>query len=272
MSCRLNGERVAAPGAHPDRWALVLHGVFGSGANWRLFMKRLAERVPAWGFLLADLRGHGSSGPASSPHDLPAAADDLVALREREQVEVDAVIGHSLGGKVALAYAARATPRQVWVIDSRLGTGQRDDDLTARVLTLLGELPARFDSRDAFTAQLVERGLSRPIAQWLAMSLRRNGEGLRLGLDLGVIEGLLESYFATDGWLELERAVPGRTTHYVLAGRSPVMAEADRARLRELATLRSDVVVHELPDSGHWVHVDAPEALTDLLATALAES
>ena len=54
-------ELIAAPGVTPQRYLLVLHGVFGSGANWRMFMRKLVARCPQWGAALVDVRGHGRS-------------------------------------------------------------------------------------------------------------------------------------------------------------------------------------------------------------------
>jgi len=108
----------------PQRWAFVLHGVFGRGANWRLFSRRLAEARDDWGFVLVDLRGHGGSCGAPPPHDLVTTAADLGRLEASVPGPVRGVLGHSLGGKVALQYASTKLGEldQVWVLDSRPGT------------------------------------------------------------------------------------------------------------------------------------------------------
>src|SRR5690606_28024263 len=98
----------------------VLHGVLGSGNNFRTLIKGLASSCPQFRFLLVDLRLHGRSLEAPPPHTLQACAADLARLAEHDKALPAAVIGHSLGGKVALAYAERQPPelRQVWVLDS----------------------------------------------------------------------------------------------------------------------------------------------------------
>ncbi len=47
--------------AEPDRWLGFLHGILGSGANWRTFAKQIVTAKPEWGALLVDLRLHGES-------------------------------------------------------------------------------------------------------------------------------------------------------------------------------------------------------------------
>jgi len=66
--------------AGPAQWMLVLHGILGSGGNWRSFARRVAEACPSWGFVLVDLRMHGLSQGAPPPHTVESAARDLVRL------------------------------------------------------------------------------------------------------------------------------------------------------------------------------------------------
>ncbi len=277
MRSPLYAEIVRADGARPSRYALVLHGVFGSSKNWRLFMRRLAARCPSWGFVLADLRGHGRSLGLSAPHGVVEAAQDLVALGP-DALGLDApivgVVGHSLGGKIALAYAAlRATELdQLWTLDSQPGArseasppGEPD-----HVLEALLALPQRFGARRDFDALLAARGLAPEVVAWLAMNVVRDGDGYALGLELSTIRALLDDYFARDLWPELEREYARREVHVVVGGRSPVWSGPSRARLDRLAAASSRLHVHALEDAGHWVHVDAPEALLELMARELA--
>jgi pimeloyl-ACP methyl ester carboxylesterase len=268
----LHHERVQAVGAKPKRWALVLHGVFGSGANWRLFMRRLCEARSDWGFVLVDLRGHGRSPRLVPPHDLDAVVADLHALEQALDVPVTGAIGHSLGGKVALAYAAtrRQTLETVWVLDSQPGArDERTDSPTRTVLSLLEALPMHFSNRNQFVSLVEQAGQSRAVAAWLAMSVVRDGDEYRLGMDLVAIRSILEDYFRRDLWPELEHREPRRELHVVLAGRSHVWQPGDRERLEHLAATNPTLHTHVLEDAGHWVHVDAPQALTALLTAHL---
>ncbi|QHC58060.1 alpha/beta hydrolase [Rathayibacter sp. VKM Ac-2760] len=90
--------------APETRTALLLHGLGGASATWW----RVAEALMAagWSVTAPDLRGHGA-GPrgGSSRHD--DYADDVLALRGPGAW--DLVVGHSLGGAVAVRAAARDT-------------------------------------------------------------------------------------------------------------------------------------------------------------------
>jgi pimeloyl-ACP methyl ester carboxylesterase len=268
----LHHERVQSTGATPRRWAFVLHGVFGSGANWRLFMRRLSTARPDWGFVLVDLRGHGRSPMLPPPHDLDAMVGDLHALEATFGEPVDGVIGHSLGGKVALAYAATRPDAldSVWVLDSQPGPrNDGDESLSHQVLELLEALPPRFADRNRFVALVEEAGQSRPVAAWLAMSLVRDGADFRLGMDLAAIRSILEDYYRRDLWPEVERADRHRHLHVVVAGRSYVWQSGDRARLRRIAATPIALDVQVIEDAGHWLHVDVPDELHALFVAGL---
>jgi esterase len=263
----IHHERVSGPAA--ERTAFVLHGIFGAGKNWLFFMRRLAAARADWGFVLPDLRGHGQSQGAPAPHDLRAAAGDLVALEAQlAGPPMAAVIGHSFGGKVALAYAAERPVGQVWLLDSNPGTrADAEASPTSNVLRTLEALPARFAARGDFIRALEQRSIDSATAAWLAMSLVRTDDGFTLGLDLAAIRSMLADYFARDFWPELERT--DRETHLVAAERSFVWEPADWKRLADLAAHNPHFHLHRIPEAGHWVHVDAPDALAALFATAL---
>jgi esterase len=258
----------------PTRWVLFLHGILGSGANWRSFARRLVESRPGWGAALIDLRAHGASVGLAPPHTVAAAAADLEAILPRLAGPVEAVVGHSFGGKVALAFLERqgATPGPVWVLDATPGPrpGGRGSESTMAVLSLLEGLPRRFASREAFIGEIVSAGQPAPLAQWLAMNLEREGDEVVFSLDLAAIRAMLEDYFALDLWHVVERPPRGAALHVVIGGRSDVIDAADRARLERAAGESGGrLAVHVLERAGHWVQVDDPDGLLALVQASM---
>lgn len=274
---------VTAPGAVPAQWMLVLHGIYGSGANWRTFAGKLVERQPDWGLVLVDLRMHGRSQDAPPPHTVAAAAADLGALRDvlaRDGKRVRAIAGHSFGGKVALAY--RASPAgdaldHTWVFDASPTAFPAAMDATSntviQVLRMLAALPPRFDSRSAFVAHVTGQGFAPMLASWLAMNLEAAPAGDPSGgyvmrLDPAVMEALLRDFHGFDAWPALAGG-PG-TAHVIIAGASNTVDAADRRRMDELIAGGAALTVDVIPGASHWLHVDALDALVDLVSGALA--
>ncbi len=106
----LSHSRTTAPGSDPERWLLVLHGIFGKGRNWGSIARQVVEARPEWGALLIDLRLHGESRHFRPPHTVETSAEDLHRLVDHLDLPAAGVLGHSFGGKVALAYAREGRP------------------------------------------------------------------------------------------------------------------------------------------------------------------
>jgi pimeloyl-ACP methyl ester carboxylesterase len=220
--------------------------------------------------VLVDLRQHGRSEPGDPPHTIAACADDLrVVLDEQPGIEV--IAGHSFGGKVVLATRALAPPtlRQTWMLDSspsaRPNAEDDPDNSVTRVWNAMDRLPKTWAKREDFVAALVARGEAPALAQWLAMNLVAGDGGFTLRLDLEAVREMLRDYYAQDLWpIALDPALPGEL-HVVIAERSNTLSEADRARL---ATAPPHVHTHRI-DSGHWLHIEAPANVVDLLSSSL---
>ncbi len=268
-------ERVAAdtPGA---RHLLLLHGMYGRGRNWRVVARMLVERRPDWSYWLADMRHHGDAPPRADAGSLDALAQDIESWAPSAGVMPDAVLGHSFGGKVALAYARRqaSRPLQTWVIDStpedRPPSGSAWD-----MLGIVRALPQVFESRQEAIAGIEAGGFSTDVAQWMATNLTRETDGFRWRLDFDVMEQLLHDFFRTPFWDVLDPGAAGHDIHVLKASRSRVISAEAVARLTTLAA-RSDasharVHLHER-EGGHWIHAESPATVAELLAEWLPRS
>jgi pimeloyl-ACP methyl ester carboxylesterase len=83
---------------------VLVHGLGGSAANWVALVPLL---LPGRRLLVPELPGHGDSEPLPAAPSLNAYADRLALLLEREGLAPAAVVGHSLGGAIALRLAIR---------------------------------------------------------------------------------------------------------------------------------------------------------------------
>lgn len=263
---RLNYDLVQE--GEPAHWMLVLHGIYGQGRNWGSVARRVVRERPEWGVALIDLRMHGASQGFTPPHTLNAAADDLLALREPLGSAPAAVLGHSFGGKVALAYLARhsAGLRQVWLLDST-PAAREPGGSAHEMLQVIRALPSVFPSRADMIAALERGGVATPVAQWMATNLEHATDGYRWRFDLDALEALLDDFFTTDLWSVVESPPDAVQVHLVKASKSSVLAGDTLARA-ERAAQNGRTFVHEVA-GGHWLNADNPDAVVELLVETL---
>lgn len=249
---------------------MLTHGIYGAGGNLRALAKKLVERRPEWGVVLVDLRLHGRSEAGAPPHGVAACADDIAALcgeLAHGGRRIDALAGHSFGGKVVLAARSLVDVRQTWMLDAspsaRPGAMDDPSNSVTHVLAVMEQLPKTWARRDDFVAAVVAAGETRALAQWLAMNVVPDASGqLALRLDLPAIRAMLADYFAQDLWPSLLDPSRGEVV-VVIATRSAALTADDRARL---AAAPPHVHAVEV-DAAHWLHVDA----TDAVVAAFAE-
>ena len=262
---RLATEEVRPDDGEPVGWVWFLHGIFGAGRNWRSMARRLVEDRPDRGGLLVDLRLHGDSREAPPPHTLEACADDLSATVGAGAPRPRALIGHSVGGKVALEAAGRAPAglEQVWVLDSTPSAGE-PAGAAVDMLGVLRRKTGPFADREEAVAALEEEGFGRRVGRWMATNLEETDDGLRWALDVDALAELLGDFFDRDLWPVIEEPPAGLEVHVVKAEGSDVMDEREVRRVEEAAVGGAPVRLHRL-EGDHWLNVSNPGGLMELL-------
>jgi pimeloyl-ACP methyl ester carboxylesterase len=116
---------------------LLVHGLGGAAANWLALAPLL---LPGRRLIVPELPGHGGSSPLPAAHSVRPYADQLGLLLEHEGAAPAAVVGHSLGGAVALRLALRR-PETVSALVLAAAAGISSTKRSARyALTVTGIL------------------------------------------------------------------------------------------------------------------------------------
>ena len=277
-------ERVQLPVCY------ILHGLLGQARNWRSFAKRLADRVvleggPPWRFILVDLRHHGwsaSTYAAPPPSTLDAAAADLERLA-RATGPPRVVVGHSLGGKVALAYGAAhnsGQPLRVWALDSSPGVVVGDPHGVESILEAVAALPPVLSSRTE-AAEMLKGRVPGSIAAWLTSSLipvaswgrhdapPSSSGPMRFMFDLRRARAIFEDYKSTCSWHIFESPPAGVDIHMMRASASKSWEmHSSRTRLERLTPSQAKRM-HVIHGAGHWLHQTHPEEVMSALLPSL---
>jgi pimeloyl-ACP methyl ester carboxylesterase len=243
---------------------VLLHGVATSRLVWRRVIEPLARgrRVIA-----VDVPGFGESEPAGPGFDLDAVADRLVAGIEPGSFDL---VGHSLGGAVAVAAAARHPDRvRRLVLVAPAGLEPR----ATRVAAALGAAAERaVHARRTFGYQLVgrSRGRQAMFGATVADAGRMHPEDARLLLDA--------SNGARRVAAGVQRALEADLRADFAAAPMPIgviWGAADRvvpySGLQALRRLRPDAVVETIPTTGHIPQIERPAEFAAALERILAK-
>ncbi len=240
---------------------LVLHGLFGSGTNWRSTARHLARdhRV-----LLVDMRNHGAS-PHAPAMDYASLAADVAALIAREALSRPAVMGHSMGGKAAMRLALDEPERvgALCVVDIAPAPSAHDHaDAIAAMRSLdLDALTGRADADAALAGRVPDPALR----GFLLQNLRAGPHGLAWRLGLDAIEA------GHDDLLAFPEPAPGARYDgpclFVRGERSDYVLDAHRDAIARLFPAAELLTVR---DAGHWVHAERPEAFLEAIEPFLA--
>lgn len=272
---QVKGISVIEPAQGPaSGYVAFVHGIMGSGNNWRAFARKLIAQRPGQGALLIDLALHGAlrdDGPLV-PNTVQATAQDLATRLALGGWPLDALVGHSFGGKVVSLAAAQLDlerARRLWILDSPPGprTEGEGSASTLMVLAALSRLPPVHQSRAEFVAALQAVGIERSVAQWLATNLRERPEGgFRFALDLVSIQAVLDDFFDQDTWPTIDDLAQNErwSVEVIYGGRSSVFVRQELQTLQEKAAL-GHLRARCIEKAGHWLHVDAPAQLLEMM-------
>ncbi len=229
---------------------LLLHGLFGSKRNWRGVAKALAPRHRA---CAPDLRNHGES-PWTEAMDYAAMAADLDRLIGRHGLGPCAVLGHSMGGKAAMMLALTRPDRVGRLIVVDIAPARSPAESAARAAAL-ADLPlAACDSRADADARLAEASPDPRVRGFLLQNLVRDAAGrLAWRVNLAALDRHADGLA---GFPAIAGTYAGPTL-FLGGGDSPYL-RADHAPI--IRRLFPNAEIDRLPDAGHWVHVDKPEA------------
>ena len=234
------------------RPALVLHGLFGSGTNWRTIARRLDTRLECH---LVDQRNHGRS-PHARGMAYPDLAADVLAYLDAHRIGQAGLIGHSMGGKTAMTLALTAPERVRWLIVADIAPAPSPSDhwpiLDALKAMPVESLTSRTDADAALASAIPELGLR----QFLLQNLLTGDVGMRWRIDLDAIAHALPDL--TD--------FPSMSPHAVYEGRSLFLRGENsdyvgahhEPRIRTLFPAAS---IATIAAAGHWLHAEQPGAV-----------
>lgn len=226
---------------------IILHGLFGMSDNWHNVARSLSDELAVY---CLDLRNHGRS-PHSNFMSYSSMADDVWEFMQKQRLHNAILIGHSMGGKVAMKFTDKYPDKVsgLVVVDIAPKRYKNGHDLYFRAMRNLDlNATSRKEIEDQLSKSITDRGEMLFILKNLE---RKDAGGYRLKLNLDAIE---QNYEQIAEGIQFRNKI-GVPTCLIKGQNSGYINEEDR---KEFQNIFTDFSFFEVENAGHWVHAENP--------------
>ncbi|MCG8696771.1 MAG: alpha/beta fold hydrolase [Bacteroidales bacterium] len=236
---------------------VILHGLYGSADNW---YKIASFLLNDYTIILPDFRNHGRS-PHSEEFGIDIMADDIKLLIEDLNFSKVSIMGHSMGGKVAMAFASRYPDliERLIVVDVSPFSYKNESSFMPQleqhqsIMNALLNLDVdNIQKREEADVQLSSDIRNALVRQFLLKNLKRkDGSGFYWQVNLKVLASKLSSLLmAGDIVANKELTMP---TLFIKGEKSIYMQEEQFVKIKEVFPQAKFKIIM---DAGHWVHAE----------------
>ena len=236
---------------------LILHGFLGMGDNWKTHAKHWAEQ--GWRVHLIDQRNHGRSF-WSQDFSYDFMAEDLLNYYHTSGIEKATILGHSMGGKVAMLFAClypeKVTQLIIADIAPKAYPPHHQQILNGLASLDFSQITSRKEADQALSLHVKDTGTR----QFLLKNIYRvtpTQLGLRLNIDV-----LKEANNQIGTSLSQEMQYPGKTL-FLKGQNSGYIETGDELLLRHHFPQNTLVTIEK---AGHWLHAENPTAFSQAIA------
>ncbi|MBS0848603.1 esterase [Citrobacter sp. JGM124] len=243
---KLNARLQTAQQSNNNYPIVLIHGLFGSLDNLGILARDLSQ---TYTLLQVDLRNHGLS-PRSDEMNYPAMAADILDTLDAAGMDKVIIIGHSMGGKVAMALTALAPERVEKLVIIDIAPVAYSEHRHREIFTALHAVTEAGATTRPQATEIMKRYISEAeVIQFLLKSFHQ-GEWR---FNVPVLEARYENII---GW----QPVPAwpHPILFIRGGNSPYIEERYRDELLKQFPQSQAYVVS---GAGHWVHAEKPDAV-----------
>ncbi|MEJ2762675.1 alpha/beta fold hydrolase [Photobacterium sp. MCCC 1A19761] len=237
---------------------ILIHGLFGSADNLGLLARSLKDQYKV---ISVDLRNHGRS-----PHTETFTYQDLAAdvLRVVDQCDIErfSLIGHSMGGKVAMALTELAASRLNHLIVLDMAPVHYQVHRHENVFSGLQEVAKHtVNSRSEAERYLAQHVQEPGVRQFLLKSFAKTDTGYHWRFN---VEGLIANYDTIMGWQEVPPFL-GKTLFIKGQNSEYIQNEHRDAIARQFPSAKA----HMVANTGHWLHAEKPDIVSRVILNFL---
>ena len=238
---------------------IIMHGLFGMSDNWQSLGRKWAGHYEVH---LLDMRNHGRS-PHSNDFSYDLMSDDLVEYLDHHGIEEAHILGHSMGGKVAMLFAVLNPERCRSLMIADIAPKAYPPHHQDVIAALTSFDPSGIQKRSEANAQF-GLDLEPGVRQFLLKNLYwAEKERLDWRFNLPVLVSSIDRV----GESLAANAYFDRPTIFLRGGDSWYIKDEDLDQI-EMHFPQADLVT--IPNAGHWLHAQQPEAFFEAVTDFLS--
>ena len=249
MSVDLNFIEIPSEGAEQFAPLVIAHGLFGSAKNFSTLGRKLAlgRRV-----LMVDMRNHGDS-PWDDEVTYRAMASDLASVIEKYCNNNAVVLGHSMGGKAAMALALTHPEQLAGVIIADIAPVAYAHTHQPYIQAMRAMDLAGIERRSQADPQLADVIPEAPLRAFILQNLVIEEKKARWRLNLKALDEGMPDLIGWDS--ALDQSPFSGPSFFLHGGASEYMTPLLEPRVREVFP---NAQVDHIPGAGHWLHAEKP--------------
>lgn len=253
---------------------VILHGLYGSSDNWISIARMLEERFTIF---IPDLRNHGKS-PHTPTHTYQDMVDDLVRFFKDHHLEKAIVLGHSMGGKLAMMFASEYPELVTGLIVADIAPKNYNSETRPfktvlqheMILGLMEELNlVAVKSRKEIDYFLSDKLKEITLRQFLLKNIHRNKEGdFEWKINVPILKYALSSITSevNSDWFADRKPILNYPVTFLRGLDSDYISDQDFISIREIYP---EARLIDIPDAGHWLHAEQPEKFIAAVLSAI---
>lgn len=253
---------------------VILHGLYGASDNWISVARKLEGQFTVY---IPDLRNHGQS-PHTSTHTYQDMADDLYQFFSDHHLSAATILGHSMGGKLAMMFAAEYPELITGLIIADIAPKNYNSENKPfktvleheTILGLMEELNlVAVSSRKEIDYFLSEKLKDSSLRQFLIKNIHRDKEGyFEWKINVPVLKHALHAITSdvSREWFADRLPILSYPVTFIRGLNSDYISDQDFLAIK---AIYPEARLIDIPGAGHWLHAEQPEKFIEAVLSSV---
>lgn len=243
-------------GNHADH-LIILHGLFGSERNWTRVARILTEHCTV---IIPDMRNHGQSSHHSE-HTIEAMRRDIEELSDDLNLKKFFLLGHSMGGYVAMDYVLNHPGRISGLIVEDIAPRSYPNQNLLAIIEAMQSVDLSLFADKKEVDRLLTSSIPSPaVRQFLMTNLVRSDGQLSWRFNLQALKEFIIDEFRTVDF-NCQKQYPGKTI-FIGGGKSPYRIWEEKQSIKDYFPFAQIEIIER---ADHWVHYDALDVFCETI-------